>query len=109
MLEMLGNILSSFHKAEVETCETGTEALDIVKERPFDVVVLDMKLPGISGQSVFDRLPEHLKKRVVFITGFMLDTVIREFVSKTYQPIVYKPFESQELLAAIQKVLPAGE
>ena len=41
---------------DVETCESGTAALDCAKERQPDLVILDLKLPDISGYEVSDHL-----------------------------------------------------
>ncbi len=56
------------------TCATGEEALEILKKDTFDVVLLDIKLPGISGLEVLKNIREiHKKLPVVMITGFGFD------------------------------------
>lgn len=63
------------------TCATGEEALKILKNDTFDVVLLDIKLPGMSGLEVLKNIREINKKLpVVMITGFGFD---EDLIAKT--------------------------
>ena len=56
---------------EVHTARSGSEALEMVKEGAFDVAVLDIQMPGLSGLDTFGRLREiDSKLPVVFITAY---------------------------------------
>ncbi|MDD5505775.1 MAG: response regulator [Candidatus Omnitrophica bacterium] len=55
----------------VSICGTGEEALELFKKDTFDVVLLDIKLPGISGLEVLKNIRETNKGLpVIMITGF---------------------------------------
>ncbi|NQU04873.1 MAG: response regulator [Calditrichaeota bacterium] len=48
----------------------GQEALQIMKNESFDIVVLDLKMPGMSGEQVFEKMQESgYKLPVLMITG----------------------------------------
>lgn len=65
------------------TCATGEEALNILKNETFDVVLLDIKLPGMSGLEVLKNIREiHKQLPVVMITGFGFD---EDLIAKTKQ------------------------
>lgn len=65
------------------TCENGQEALEILKQEKFDVVLLDIKLAGSSGLDVLKNIrQQHTHLPVVMITGFGFD---EELITKSKQ------------------------
>jgi len=69
------------HKTSV--CATGEETLEMLKKENFDVVLLDIKLPGISGLEVLKNIRDAYKNLpVVMITGFGYD---EDLIAKTKQ------------------------
>jgi len=72
-----------FKKEDCQTvvCSSGEEALKILKDETFDVVLLDIKLPGMSGLQVLKSIREINKNLpVVMITGFGFD---EDLIAKT--------------------------
>jgi DNA-binding NtrC family response regulator len=92
----------------VEQASTGEEALARLSEFAFDILVTDLRLPGVDGRQVLDealaRYPEII---AIVITGF---GTVREAVEVTRlgaEGFITKPFQFEELLhelnAAIEK------
>jgi len=81
----------------------GETALDEVRKTPFDLVVLDIRLPGIDGFQVLQRLrAQHLASRVLLLTarGAVDDRVTGlQLGADDYLP---KPFAMQELVARVR-------
>src|SRR6266480_4275517 len=81
----------------------GETALDEVRKTPFDLIVLDIRLPGIDGFQVLKRLrTQHLASRVLLLTarGAVDDRVTGlQLGADDYLP---KPFAMQELLARVR-------
>lgn len=68
---------------QADACATGEEALEMLKKKVYDVVLLDIKLPGISGLEVLKNIRQTDKQLpVVMITGFGFD---EELIAKTKQ------------------------
>ena len=86
-------------------CRTGTETLQAVKDFQPDVLILDIRMPDVSGLEVFEELtrsaPE-LARRVVFITGDMREELARSLKASGCGYLV-KPFELSELLPLLPK------
>jgi len=91
---------------EVETTASGKEALARVREDAFDAMIIDMRMPDISGEQLFQELKARdpaNADRVIFTTGQLVDDSVRTFLASTGRPCVPKPFE----FSAFDQVLPA--
>jgi two-component system, OmpR family, response regulator len=91
---------------EVTTAETGASALRLVRDRPFDLVVLDVMLPDADGFEVVRRLRrDGCRVPVIFLTA--RDTRADKVTGLTLGGDDYltKPFGLEELAARIRTVL----
>ncbi len=91
---------------EVTTGETGAQALGLIRERPFDLVVLDVMLPDTHGFDVVRRLRrDGYRVPVIFLTA--KDTQADKVNGLTIGGDDYmtKPFGLEELAARIRSVL----
>jgi CheY-like chemotaxis protein len=98
-------MLKSMCGGSVRTCASGAEAMQLLEREKFDAMVLDLRMPGLSGQEFYERLPKPLKKTVVFLTGDALWAMTNSFLNSTGQPALFKPVTQSSLMAAIQKVV----
>jgi len=92
---------------EVETTASGQDALTRLKASKYDAVIVDMRMPDLSGEQLFERLrsddPAHAE-RVIFTTGDLVNEQMRRFLDGTGRPCVPKPFE----FASFDQALPAA-
>jgi two-component system NtrC family sensor kinase len=75
------------------------------------VTLCDWKMPGLNGQQVYERLQmidPGLCKRMIFITGDVINGRMREFLESEKRPCLSKPFVISELCSAIRTVLKAN-
>ncbi len=94
---------------EVGTATTGPEALDAVRDRRADLVLLDVMLPGMSGVEVLRAMrQEGIETPVIIVSAKTeeLDRVVGLKVGA--DDYVTKPFSRPELLARIEAVLRRG-
>jgi len=86
---------------EVVEAESGSQALDLVKERPFQAVITDMRMPGMSGLDTFRAIRElYPDMAVVLMTGFAVEEMLEEGLSEGAYAVLRKPF-SMELAAKV--------
>lgn len=90
---------------DVTVAQSAEEALDVLDEKPFDVVVTDIMLPGMDGLTLTDRIKSGWDVDVIVITGFSTDYSYAEAVSKGASDFVFKPIRLEELNLRIQRVL----
>ena len=89
---------------DVSAVETGGEALGKVDEEPFDLVLLDYKLPDTNGLEVLGRLHRtHPDLPVVMMSGFPEEEVLERFEGAELAGVLHKPFGGQDLVALIRR------
>ena len=92
---------------QVETTASGEDGLLRLKASKYDAVILDMRMPDLSGEQLYERLrsndPTHAE-RVIFTTGDLVNEQMRRFLDGTGRPCVSKPFE----FASFDQALPAA-
>ncbi len=91
---------------QVEEASTGEEALALLETRTFDLIILDLLLPGIDGFEVCKRIRESGKDRgVIMLTKLGdLKDVVRGLATGADDYII-KPFRPEELVARAKAVL----
>ncbi|NUQ91982.1 MAG: PAS domain S-box protein [Gemmatimonadaceae bacterium] len=90
---------------EVVTVSSGSEAIWRAEgDETFDAVLLDMRMPDVSGQQIFERWSKDrpdLVQRVIFLTGDIVSTDLQAFLSATGRPFLPKPFEFEDVIRAL--------
>ena len=73
----------------------GENAWKLIQGNDFDRIFVDLRMPGIDGRELYQRIREwkpDLAERVVFITGDTANPETRRFLSSTASPVLTKPF-----------------
>ncbi|MCP3873228.1 MAG: sigma-54-dependent Fis family transcriptional regulator [Desulfobacteraceae bacterium] len=91
---------------DITTVSSGEEALDILKEQSFDVMLLDIQMDGISGLEVLNHVKEEYPDiDVVMITAFgSVPSAVKAMKSHAFDYIL-KPFDPDELGVLIKKLV----
>jgi len=88
---------SGYHVHTVANGETGLQEL---LKNPYDAIFCDWKMPGLNGREVYERVrgtsPE-LCRRIIFITGDVINETMQEFLVKENRPCLAKPFTLTEV------------
>lgn len=90
------------------TAGEGRAALQLLEEEEFDIILTDLKMPGMSGREFYthlaDRLP-HLAERVIFVTGDMVSPETELFLGQCGRPHLAKPFSLDEMERMVMAAL----
>jgi PAS domain S-box-containing protein len=92
----------------VETVENAAKALEIVRQKRFNLILLDVKMPVMSGTDLYVQLRDiakSLAKRVLFITGDVMGEDTYKFFAETKTPYITKPFNDNTLIEKIRSML----
>ncbi|HEY4490737.1 MAG TPA: ATP-binding protein, partial [Acidobacteriota bacterium] len=109
ILELLSETLTP-RGYQVDTVRDGISAVRQFQQARYDLIVCDWKIPGLSGQQIFEKICEiepQAPRRFIFITGDLLNQKSEQFLRDQQTPCLSKPFSSDELIAAIRKILEA--
>jgi signal transduction histidine kinase/CheY-like chemotaxis protein len=93
---------------DVEVLLDGREALDRAGREPFELVICDIKMPGLDGQSFYQSLARArnpLHERFLFVTGDVIAQQTQEFLEQNRLPHVAKPFRVEELTEKVFSLL----
>ena len=97
------------HGYAVEVARTGTDGLHLAIESDFDLILLDVMLPGLNGWQVLGKLREKKETPVLFLTARdQVDDRVKglELGADDY---LVKPFAFSELLARVRALLKRGK
>jgi two-component system response regulator AtoC len=103
---LLKEELSEQKKFEVYTAEDGVAAINALQQRPFDVVLLDVKMPRVDGMEVLKFINEHHPTTHVIMLSNYADvkTAIEATKLGAYD-FVGKPYNRDELLATVNRAI----
>jgi CheY-like chemotaxis protein len=83
----------------VDTAHTGQKALDKLKEKQYDLLLLDLNLPDMLGDIVAEEIEDNqYKTDIVFITGYTM-------LQKDHKKTLLKPIKPEHLIKTTKKVL----
>lgn len=89
---------------DVEGALSGAQALELLQERPFDVVLLDVWMPGMDGLEVLKEIRRlHPSVRVVLVSGNASITAAVEGIRLGATDYLLKPVDIEDVLAKIEE------
>jgi len=84
----------------VDVLLDGRQAIARASREQYDLIICDMKMPGLDGQHFYKTLQRagiHLPKPFLFVTGDVVSSHMREFLEYSKTPHLAKPFRIEEL------------
>ena len=91
---------------EVDTASNGQRALEMLQEKPFDLVLTDLRMPRMDGLELLDEVRKRaIDVQVVVMTAFSSTDTALEAMRKGAYDYIIKPFKLEEVRLVIQKCL----
>lgn len=89
---------------ETTCADSGFCALELVKERKFDIVLMDIKMPVMDGVATYKKL-KAIKAgiKVILMTAFTVEDLIKDAVKEGVYAVVRKPFDIEMIVNIIEK------
>ena len=80
-----------------QVVDNGEDAVELVRENNFDVVLMDIHMPGISGLEATKRIRSFDKEQTIFaLTAVTLEDKMQEFEEAGFDDIISKPFKQED-------------
>lgn len=107
--EVIGEVLGAAGY-EVTTAASGAEALSLLDSRRFDVVTMDLRMPGLSGRETLEKMRRVAPEVVpVVVSGYATPDDRRAVAALGAYDVVAKPFDIDRLLQSVAGAMHAGE
>ena len=94
---------------DVVGAEDGYRVIELAGEMHFDLIFMDIKMPGIDGvetQREIRRIsPESV---VVIMTGYSVESLVKEALAQRAYAVIYKPFDIHQIMDIMHSVLNTG-
>jgi DNA-binding NtrC family response regulator len=98
------------HGNYVQQCENGQQALDLLGQKSFDVIVLDLSMPGCSGLEVLRELQaRHAECEVVVLSGTATIEAAVDAMKLGAREFLTKPISLKELDRLVRKAFETGQ
>jgi two-component system NtrC family sensor kinase len=92
----------------VETTTSSTEALQRLQQQDYDLVFCDIKMPHLDGQELYQEIKRRngrLAKKMIFVTGDVINPQTRDFLTHSGSRFLEKPFITEEVVRVVRHVL----
>jgi len=94
---------------EIDEAENGMKALQMTAAKIFDVILLDIIMPGIDGLKVLAALTaERPTSPVIIVTADIQESVVNQCITLGAKAVLHKPPKEEELLQAVREALGPG-
>lgn len=94
-----------YEKYQVEEAETGMEAISLVNEQEFDVILCDIKMPEMDGIETLAGIKQHSETPVIMISGHGTIETAVEAIKKGAYDYISKPPDLNRLLITLKNAL----
>ena len=106
MLKLLSMIIKEKSPHTITTTNNPLEALEIVKQGSIDLVIADLKMPGLDGSELLDAVKKVDKDiPVVIMTAFATEEAAAETLQKGGFDFIIKPFRKEQILTTIERAI----
>jgi CheY-like chemotaxis protein len=95
---------------QTHTVSNGKAALTKLSENVYDLLIVDLKMFGLSGRKLYETLSEKspdTASKIVFITGDTMNEETNDFLASSGRPYLAKPFSPDEIIDIVEKELAA--
>ena len=93
----------------VEICDNGIDAIEFVRNQAFDIILMDVNMPGISGLEATKRIRAFNKEiPIIALTAMEIDEIREEIYEAGLNDIIVKPYDTARFFQVIFKNLPTG-
>ncbi len=95
---------------QAHTVPNGKAALAELDEKVYDLLIVDLKMFGLSGKKLYETLNKEqpdTANKIIFITGDTMSEETNDFLASSGRPYLAKPFSPDEIIDIVEKELAA--
>ncbi|PTX63478.1 hypothetical protein C8N46_10178 [Kordia periserrulae] len=104
--QMLTQKILSTKKIDVDVVTSGAEAIEIVKNKHYDLILMDIHMPEMDGYEATSAIRKFNKKvPIIAFTAVSLDDSLPKIINSGMNDMIIKPFVASQLFALIRKYM----
>lgn len=89
---------------DVTEAESGERALELLAQRPFDLVVSDVRMPGMQGLELFRRAKRiHPDMPLILMSAFAVENILEQAILEGVYTVLTKPFDARALASLLSR------
>jgi DNA-binding NtrC family response regulator len=101
-----GTLRSRLVHFELDTCESGAKALDLVRSKVYDTIILDVNMPNMNGLQVLTAVKQMRSTTpVLMITAQADPPLMMKALEAGAEDFIAKPFDREEFVRAVRQSL----
>ena len=105
MLETIGDVFQD-RGYNVAMVEDGRRAIKLVSRRYFDVVLMDIRMPGINGLETYKEVKKIIPTAtVIMMTGDSKEELVKKALEEGAYTVIYKPFNVKKVIKIVEEAL----
>ncbi|MCJ7843465.1 response regulator transcription factor [Lederbergia sp. NSJ-179] len=105
IMQMVEMVLKKEGFSSIYKAKTGKEAMDVIRQKAVDFIVLDVMLPDTNGFDLCEKIREYTDAYILFLTARVTDFDVLTGFEKGGDDYVTKPFNPLEIVARIKAQL----
>ncbi len=104
--QMITRKILEKNKMQCMVADNGMDAIKLVKEHEFDVILMDIHMPGISGIEATQKIRSFNKELpIIALTAVTIDENLDDFYRAGFNEIIPKPFKTEEFFEKIYRTV----
>lgn len=108
--QMITKKILEKNKMNCLVADNGTDAINMVKENTFDIVLMDIHMPGISGIEATQKIREfNTLLPIIALTAVTIDENLDDFYRAGFNEIIPKPFKPEDFFEKIYRTISSKE
>lgn len=105
MLETIGDVFQD-RGYNVAMVEDGRRAIKLVSRRYFDVILMDIRMPGINGLETYKEVKKIIPTAaVIMMTGDSKEELVKKTIEEGAYAVIYKPFNVKKVIKIVEEAL----
>jgi len=105
LLETIGDVFQD-RGYNVAMVEDGRRAIKLVSRRYFDVILIDIKMPGINGLDTYKEVKKIIPTAaVIMMTGDSKEELVKKAIEEGAYTVIYKPFNVKRVIKVVEEAL----
>lgn len=90
---------------DVETAQDGYKAIELAKDNKFNIILMDVKMPGINGVETYLEIKKFSPNTaVIMMTAYSVEDLLEQAVNEGAYAVIYKPFDVRKIMDHIDKL-----